>query len=261
MLSARLAAWLEAGEAAAIVSVTGVQGSAPRDVGATMAVTLRSFSGTIGGGALEAQAIEVARNLLLSEDLEITLDQPLGPEIGQCCGGRVQLSITVATPGLVNDIKRTEAIDGAEQPAVLIFGAGHTGGALARALAPLPLNVSVIDERSDWLASLSNAANCVQSALPEAEIAAAPSGAGFVIMTHDHALDFLIAEAALARGDAGYVGMIGSASKRAKLTADLARKDVASDTLVCPIGAGGSDDKRPEVIAAATAAEITAALL
>ena len=89
----------------------------------------------------------------------------------------------------------------------------------------------------------------------------AKPGAAYVIMTHDHALDFLIAEAALTRGDAAYVGMIGSATKRAKLVGDLASKGIAADQLTCPIGAGGTSDKRPEVIAALTAAEIVSALL
>ena len=97
--------------------------------------------------------------------------------------------------------------------------------------------------------------------MPEAEIVAAPAGSAFVIMIHDHALDFMIAEAALIRGDAAYVGMIGSGSKRAKLTAELSRKGVAAEALTCPIGAAGPKNKHPEVIAAATAAEIAAALL
>ena len=261
MLAARLRAWTDAGEAAAVVSVTGVQGSAPREVGAVMAATATEVAGTIGGGALEAAAIDAAREILRAGEDSRFLDQPLGPEIGQCCGGRVQLSIRRASPDMIADIARSEEANAAAHPSVLIFGAGHTGGALAAALAPLPLSVRVIDQREDWLARLVPAAQPVLTALPEAEVASAPPGAAFVILTHDHALDFLIAEAALARGDAAYVGMIGSAPKRAKLAAELTRKGASCAALTCPIGAAGPTDKRPEVIAAITAAEVASALL
>lgn len=261
MLTARLTAWAKAGEAAALIAVTGVKGSAPREIGATMAVTAAEASGTIGGGALEAAAIRAAREMLRVGEDRIILDQALGPEIGQCCGGRVELSIQRLSDDLRAQIAGDEDAKAATRPKVLIFGAGHTGGALAAALAPLPLSVRVIDQRDDWLARLDAAATPVLTALPEAEVASAPPGAAFVILTHDHALDFLIAEAALARGDAAYVGMIGSATKRAKLVADLARRGVASEALICPIGASGASDKRPEVIAAMAAAEIAAAML
>lgn len=266
MLAAWLAARLVAGKAAALVTVTGVQGSAPREAGAAMGVSADGICGTIGGGALEAQATEAARLMLVRGDHSADIDQPLGPEIGQCCGGRVQLRIDRVNEATVALYREGEGAAAAIRPSVLIFGAGHTGSALARALAPLPLNISVIDQRADWLTKLGSlepgsTVKQVETALPEAEVTAAPSGAAFVIMTHDHALDFMIAEAALARGDAAYVGVIGSGSKRARLIAELARKGVTTDALVCPIGGAGPKDKRPAVIAAATAAEIAAALL
>ncbi len=261
MLAAWLAARLGEGEAAALVAVSGVQGSAPRETGAAMGVSLRESSGTIGGGALEAEAIAAARQMLDRGESTMVIDQPLGPEIGQCCGGRVQLRIERITGKTVAEYREAESAAATAQPSVLIFGAGHTGCALARALAPLPLNIKVVDQRADWLSRLTSIVKQVETALPEAEVVAAPAGSAFVIMTHDHGLDFMIAEAALARGDAAYVGMIGSDSKRAKLTAELARKGVAADALTCPVGAAGPKDKRPEVIAAATAAEIAAALL
>ena len=94
--------------------------------------------------------------------------------------------------------------------------------------------------------------------LPEEIVRRAPPGAAFVVLTHDHALDFLIAREALARGDAAYVGMIGSRTKRVSFQRWLARGGARSipRPLVCPIGAAGRPDKRPEVIAAFVAAEI-----
>ena len=85
---------------------------------------------------------------------------------------------------------------------------------------------------------------------------AAP-GAAFIVLTHDHALDFLIAREALARGDAAYVGMIGSRTKRVSFLRWLREAgEVDTGPLVCPIGAAGRPDKRPEVIAAFVAAEV-----
>ena len=102
-------------------------------------------------------------------------------------------------------------------------------------------------------------------ALPEAELRAAPPGSAFVILTHDHALDFLLVREALLKGDAAYVGMIGSKTKRARfahwLRQDLEREaDPLLEGLTCPIGAGGANDKRPAVIAAMVAAEIMTAM-
>nr|WP_306795512.1 XdhC family protein [Acinetobacter baumannii] len=97
--------------------------------------------------------------------------------------------------------------------------------------------------------------------LPEAEIRAAPPGAAYVILTHDHALDFLLGVEALARQDAAYVGMIGSRTKRATFARFARTQDVDPAPLTCPIGAGFPRDKRPEIIAAFTAAEIMARLL
>jgi xanthine dehydrogenase accessory factor len=94
------------------------------------------------------------------------------------------------------------------------------------------------------------------SVLPEAEIRAAPPGAAFVILTHDHALDFLLAVEALRRPDKAYVGMIGSRTKRATFTRYAANEGVDAQSLVFPIGASFPRDKRPEVIAAFAAAEI-----
>jgi xanthine dehydrogenase accessory factor len=234
------------------VRVTATQGSAPREAGATMWVTELATSGTIGGGALERSVIEAAREMLRVGEYQREIDQPLGPEIGQCCGGRVQLLLQRQT---------TPPPEALTRPPVLIFGAGHVGTALARALALLPVKSTIIDERSDWLTPLSAIGHTVLTPLPETEVRAAPQGAAFVVLTHDHALDFLIVEAVLQRGDAAYVGMIGSATKRGRLVANLSRKGIDTDALVCPIGAGGSRDKRPEVIAASVAAEIAAALL
>lgn len=216
-----------------------------------MLVTAENFTGTIGGGALEFEALRRAREMLNGSEVRARVEVALGPEIGQCCGGRVTLSFEMAdrssTPPPPAD-------------AALIFGAGHVGLAVARALSALPLDLTLVDQRTTWLAKAVEGVKTIETALPEATVASAPPGAAFVILTHDHGLDFLIAEAALKRGDAAYVGMIGSKSKRAQLAKRLAAADMSDAALTCPIGAGGSRDKRPEIIAAGVAAEVAAAL-
>ena len=228
------------------VRVISARGSTPRDAGAEMFVRPDSVQGTIGGGQLEYMAIDRARQMLADDEAEARMDIPLGPEIGQCCGGRVVLQLDRQGP------------TPEDHPDVLIFGAGHVGRALARALHDLPVNASLIDSRSEELALADDDITSVLTPLPEALIRSARPGTYVVILTHDHALDFLLAVEALRRGDLPYIGMIGSATKRAQFTRFAKKQGVDPTPLICPIGAGFSYDKRPAVIAAFTAAELIA---
>lgn len=263
-LAEALARCLAAGEPAILVKVLAVRGSAPREAGAAMLVTQDGQAGTIGGGALEWDAAARARELLASGDASAEIEVPLGPEIGQCCGGRVRLSFALAGRSVLAELSNDErrAREGAAQ--VLVFGAGHVGRALATALAPLPLRITVVDPRRDMLDGLPDTVSSRCSAVPEAEVRHAPAGAAFVVLTHSHGLDFSITEAALVRRDAAYVGMIGSKTKRAQFVRWMREQGhVASliEPLVMPIGGTGVRDKRPSVIAALVAAELTETLL
>ncbi|EAS49411.1 putative xanthine dehydrogenase chaperone [Aurantimonas manganoxydans SI85-9A1] len=262
-LAAALRAALAASDPAVLVTVTQVRGSTPREAGAAMLVTADGMAGTIGGGRLEFEAIERARMMLEAGEDTAQMDVPLGPEIGQCCGGRVRLDLARADDATLQALTRDGEARRAAQPTVLIFGAGHTGRALATALALLPFSVRLVDSRPETLHGLPDTVTTVAAALPEAEVDAAPPGAAYVVMTHEHSLDFLIAGAALARGDAAYVGMIGSATKRERLRRDLeaAGRGDDIDRLTLPIGGAAVRDKRPEVIAALTAAELATCLL
>jgi xanthine dehydrogenase accessory factor len=245
------------------VAVSRVRGSSPRDVGAQMFVAKDAVMGTIGGGRLEYIVTQAAREMLERGASDEVLDQPLGPEIGQCCGGRVELQMT-----RMGEADRQEAIDREKaaleaRPHVYILGAGHVGRALADQLQYLPLRVILVDSREAELAQCRARVETRLSALPEHDIVTAPAGSAFIVLTHEHALDFLLASEALKRGDAAYVGLIGSRSKRAKFRSFCAREcdGLLIDDLVCPIGAGGSRNKSPSVIAAAVVAEVVAALL
>src|SRR6202051_5010477 len=132
---------------------------------------------------------------------------------------------------------------------VLLFGAGHVGRAVVLALSQLPFSVRWIDTRADQFPQYAPAnVVYVRTDGADREIIAAPPGAFAVIMTHSHPLDYSIAEAALRRPDLGFVGLIGSITKRARFTSQalklgLCEKHIAR--LVCPIGLPGIKGKEP----------------
>lgn len=282
--SVTLAAFLAAHRRAVLVDLTSTKGSTPREAGTFMLACETAIWGTIGGGQFEYMAIDNARALLAGTGSAV-MDIPLGPEIGQCCGGRTLLTFTIVTSAdaetLMARLKREEEV----WPTVTLFGAGHVGLALARALLPLPFVVTVVETRADAIDDLPAATGRRLTAMPEAEVARIPQGGSAIILTHDHALDFLIAEKALARPDLAYVGMIGSLTKRATFAGWLKRqlaeaagngggenaarnvgRDAGSDgdnrasvmlaRLVLPVGGALVKDKRPAVIAAMVAAEL-----
>lgn len=243
--------------------LTAVRGSSPREQGTFMLVAPDHTLGTIGGGALEYMVIARARQVLRDRLPDDAMDIPLGPEIGQCCGGRVEVSLRHVDKALAARLTARVEEQQAARRHVFLFGSGHVGHALARALSPLPLVVHVIDTRPEELAGLPENVDARAVALPEAVVHSAPQGSSYVILTHDHALDFLIANEALKRADAPYVGMVGSKTKRARFASWYLGEgggEAALERLVLPIGSAafpqGPGDKRPEVIAALAAAEI-----
>jgi xanthine dehydrogenase accessory factor len=294
--------------AAALVTLAEALGSSPREAGARMVVAPDgTFTGTIGGGALEWGALAEAQALLARRDAPglMRLDKALGPDLGQCCGGRVLLTIerfgavdraavaalaeaerggpltTVATygpdgrlvrrlarenearaPGPAYDVQSDGRIVerfGEEATPFYLFGAGHVGRALSVALAPLPFAVTWVDARPGaFPGSVSANVTCVADD-PLGMLARAPDGAFVAVMTHSHALDLDLVIAALGANRFPYVGLIGSATKRARFTAAMRKAGMAEaavDSLVCPIGLTAISDKAPAAIAAAIAAQV-----
>lgn len=242
-----------------VCEITRVAGSSPREEGTFMVVGADAALGTIGGGALEYMVIEHARRLIVGGRAHEVMDVPLGPEIGQCCGGRVSVDLHYVTPMMRQALLAHCAAETAKLPHVYVFGAGHVGRVLAQMLALLPVKLEVIDTRREELAALAPGIASRLVAMPEMIVRQAPVGSSFVIVTHDHALDFLIANEALSRSDAVYIGMVGSKTKRAKFTnwfREQGGDALALDKLILPIGVQGLGDKRPAVIAALAAAEI-----
>jgi xanthine dehydrogenase accessory factor len=300
----RLIEAIEAEGSAALVTLARVEGSSPRDAGARMVVRPSGgFHGTIGGGTLEFVALEAASEALRKgRGPARRRSLALGPELGQCCGGRVEwrletfdrrdlddlstfamaesgaLETLSARLGPDGRVQRTVALSASERRlarlaeaswteplgvlarAVYLFGAGHVGRALALALAPLPFAVRWIDPRRDAFPTHAPAnVTLIHAPEPAAELAGAPERALIVVMTHSHALDLEIVAEALRVERFGYVGLIGSATKRARFLSQMRAAgltEVQLARLVCPIGVPGLESKDPAVIAASTAAQL-----
>ncbi len=243
---AALAAWEQAGTPFTLVTLLDAKGSTPRQSGTKMAVTATQAVGTIGGGTLEFEAISLARRLLAEGSRRPVMRKwPLGPTLGQCCGGSVTVSFEPIHPPALS---------------LALFGAGHVARALVEVLGPLPHRIDWIDPRPHEFPETLPAPVAVHvTDHPAAMISTLPAGCFILVMTHDHALDLDITAAALARPDLPYVGLIGSLTKRARflkrLTA-IGLGPAAAARLVCPIGLPGTGGKDPREIALATAAQL-----
>lgn len=232
------------GHPAILVTLLDAAGSTPRAAGTKMLVTADGLAGTIGGGALEFTAIETARALLDSGVTELrTETYPLGPRLGQCCGGRVSLLFEPVRPPRLR---------------IGLFGAGHVAKALVTLLGTLPARVAWIDNRPD-LFPATVPANVAARVVEAPETLLMPGFSHVLIMTHDHALDYRLAAAALRLADRPFVGVIGSQTKRARFASRLTAAGLDATRLVCPIGLPGLTGKHPGEIAVAVAAQILAA--
>ena len=248
-----------------LVIVDRTLGSVPREAGAWMAVTPHRVINTIGGGHLEYQAIEAARALLREPTAEPTVRRyPLGPSLGQCCGGVVHLRFECCDRmSPAQAAERIQRLRPSDQP-VALFGGGHVGRAVIQVLAPLPFAVTWVDSRDEIFPSPLPAnirtehSDPVQSAVDDLV-----AGTQVLIMSFSHAEDLEIVAACLrrqrSRNDLPYVGLIGSATKWATFRHRLQARGFAPeelDRVTCPIGIAGIEGKEPEVIAVAVAAQL-----
>ena len=250
--------WLASGEAAVLVEVTDALGSVPREAGTRMLVSASACAGTVGGGHLELKAIERARRMLaVSGFAPQSAHYPLGPALGQCCGGAVTLGFAAL------DARALAAwTKAAPRLHLQLYGAGHVGRAIVQALAPLNVIVDWIDEReaefpADAVLPAHIRKVCVDTV--EAEVREAPRAAFYLVLTHRHDLDLRITEAVLKRGDFAFLGLIGSKTKRHRFIHRFEQHGIAAGTIArmtCPIGVPGIEGKEPEVIAAAVVAQL-----
>ncbi|WP_370679341.1 xanthine dehydrogenase accessory protein XdhC [Comamonas sp. GB3 AK4-5] len=261
---------------ACLVWVERVQGSAPREAGAWMAVPtglapgrMEALVGSIGGGHLEYQALAHARAVLQGRAEAGVLRYALGPSLGQCCGGVVHLGYARVQ---AQDLPHWQHLQRPRMP-VAVFGAGHVGQALVRLLQHLPCQTTWVDSRpgmraetdarAEPAAPWAPRATWVQADPVQDAVADLSPGSRVLILTHSHAEDWEILLACLARqhavGDLPFLGLIGSASKWASFRRRLIARGLdaaAVDAVHCPMGVPGVQGKEPEVIAVAVAAQL-----
>jgi len=245
--------YLEArSEAYVLITLLGTRGSTPRNSGTKMVVSANKSYCTIGGGHLEFQAIAKAQTLLKSgqlsgENIQEIEHFPLGARLGQCCGGSASVLF--------------ESFSAAEAN-IMLFGAGHVGKALVSILAQLPCRVQWVDNREEEFPdSLPGNTTRIISETPEAEVAVSPPGTYYLVMTHNHPLDFAITHAALERKDAAYVGLIGSNTKWQRFKMRFEHRQYGSefyDSVRCPVGLSQVPGKLPMEVAVSIAGEIIA---
>lgn len=227
-----------------------------------MVVSAEAVAGTIGGGHLELEAITEARRCLVGDDRSMRSKRyPLGPALGQCCGGAVTLSFAPLDAIALARWPRSEPMFWLQ-----LHGAGHVGRAIATLLATLDCEVDWFDQRDDGFPEQSTLGSpwpphVRRTAIDtvEAEVRHAPPGAFYLVLTHEHAIDLRIVEAVLQRGDFAFLGLIGSKTKRARFAHRLRERGIADATIArmtCPIGVGGIAGKEPEVIAVAAVAQL-----
>lgn len=233
-------------DATPFVTVTVVEatGSTPADAGAAMLVTADGLDfGSVGGGRLEAKAIELAQELLDAPDETRLVDWSLKTDVGMTCGGRVRLYFEVAARP--------------DWP-IVIFGAGHVTQALARLLATLPCQLTCIDARQDWLARLPKGVRTRCVASPADEVAELASNTFVLCMTRGHSSDLPVLDQIFSLEHAfPYVGVIGSNAKAKTIRSELvaAGRDAERLQFCCPVGLPiGSN--HPAEIAVSIAAQL-----
>jgi xanthine dehydrogenase accessory factor len=246
---------------AVLVTVLDAQGSVPRGPGTCMLVLADAMVATIGGGHLEFQAMAHARRLLAGQTTELRLRQALGPSLGQCCGGVVELGFERVG---AQDLDRVRTALSAPRLPVALFGGGHVGQALARVLARLPFALRWIDSRDEIFPSeLPEGVECEHSNPVQAAVADLAPGSRVLVMSFSHAEDLDIVVACLRRlrerDDLPFIGLIGSRTKWATFRHRLLERGFAADEIAritCPIGVAGIAGKEPEVIAVSVAAQL-----
>lgn len=245
-------------EAGVLVTLTSVRGHAPREAGAKMVVSPDRTWDTVGGGNLEAVAVERARAMLADgiaepETMEVALSDKARYQHGvQCCGGEVTM--------LLEPLPVV--------PSVAVFGMGHVGLELARVLARHDLELHLVDSRADQLtterlAALDDAVANVHvhqvPVLPELVVGELPHGTHMLVMTHDHAEDAALCDAALRSDRLATIGLIGSSAKWARFRRKLADEGHSPEAIAritTPIGLTELTGKVPAVIAVSVAARL-----
>lgn len=238
-------------ESAVIITIVETQGSTPRPAGTKMLVSTKTQQGTIGGGHLEYKAVLKAKALLEKKSQTPLLEHySLSASFGQCCGGKITL---LFEPLL------------SQSHDLWVFGAGHVGQSIVRMAAEMPINIYWVDSRKEqFFEPLPENTSTILTDDPALELKAASLNSACVILTHSHQLDFEILKqalemSALSKQNWGYLGVIGSDTKRKSFLHKLKRfefKKSIIEQLHCPVGTCKVAGKEPSLIALSLLAEL-----
>ncbi len=236
------------GKAYVVATIVGVTGSTPRNSGTKMVITHDDIFDTIGGGHLEHKVIKHAHQLLTSGEACQQLERfQLGAQLGQCCGGDANVLFECFSASGAN---------------IILFGAGHVGKALIPILAGLPCSITWVDNRAEQFPDDVNRysnVTAVVSENPEEEVAFMPANSYYIVMTHNHQLDFDISHHILKRADFAYSGLIASDTKWRRFQQRFQHRDIDKslvERMNCPIGLAEVQGKLPMEVAVSVAGEI-----
>ncbi|KGJ97992.1 xanthine dehydrogenase accessory protein XdhC [Thalassotalea sp. ND16A] len=236
------------GQAYVLVTLVGVSGSTPRNSGTKMVISRDDIFDTIGGGHLEHKATKYAQKMLATGNNAQHLEHfQLGSNLGQCCGGNATVMFECFAAVGVN---------------IMLFGAGHVGKALLPILAQLPCQVTWVDSREEQfpvgLETYHNVEKVVSDE-PEREVKAMPENSYYIVMTHNHQMDFEISQAILKRGDFSYLGLIASDTKKRRFEQRFKHREIDPQQVArmnCPVGLEQVGGKLPMEVAVSIAGEI-----
>jgi len=240
------------GQAYVLVTLVGVSGSTPRNSGTKMVISKDDIFDTIGGGHLEHKTIKHAKKMLAAgKDSQHLEHFQLGSNLGQCCGGNASVLFECFAAVGVN---------------IMLFGAGHVGKALVPILAQLPCQVTWVDSRDEQFPTnlgtnldAYHNVHKVVSEEPELEVANMPENSYYIVMTHNHQMDFEISQAILKRGDFNYLGLIASDTKWRRFQQRYKHRDIDQKQVArmnCPIGLSDVGGKLPMEVAVSVSGEI-----
>lgn len=230
------------------ITVVDTKGSTPREIGTSMTVTASDQIGTIGGGALEWDATRQAREMLFNGATKQERTIPLGPDLGQCCGGSVRLRFEAAA---ASKSRATHPL--------WIWGAGHVGRAIVSVLLPLQqFDITWVDTGPARFPDYDdpNLSKLVAKE-PPLVVTHAPLQAQHLILTYSHDIDLALCDGLLGHGFAS-AGLIGSATKWARFQKRLVHAGHNPDEIsriICPIG-DPALGKHPQAIALGVAATL-----
>ncbi len=227
-----------------------VKGSSPNNLDDIILISTDTIFGTIGGGNLEYLVIDAARKLIDNNIANKVMSIPLGPGIGQCCGGYVQVKLSLHSNS--KDALKNENFVNNVKPNLYVFGSGHIGQALISKLENINFNTFIIDSREDYLrmTNIKNV-NYLLSKKPWEIVSKLEDNSYFIVLTHSHDYDLKILNEILKKNNI-FVGLIGSLTKKKrfyKRLIDNGYNKSIVEKIECPIGIDIGNSKDPNEIA------------